>query len=312
MKIPTTFISYAWQNSKEDEWVKVLASRLRECGVDAKLDKWELAPGDRLPLFMEQSIANNDFVIIVCTPKYKEKSNLRLGGVGYEGDLITSELLSGFNRRKFIPVLQSGDLATSVPNWLKGVYTIDLRTSELYEDGFYDLFATLTNTRESAPKLGNSINLFKVGGNSEISDSQKEIFNDIKMIGVVKHEVSTPINDGSRGSALYKIPIKLSSVPDARWKELFIQAWKHPSRFTLMHRPNIAKVAGDKIILDGSTMEELRDYHRETLKLAVNNANELYKQFLEEKKLMDEAEKHNLDTHRKNIDDISDSLSFDN
>jgi hypothetical protein len=40
-----------------------------------------------------------------------------------------------------------------------------------------------------------------------------------------------------------------------------------------MHRPGIASVAGDKVILDGTTIEEVGKYHAETLRLVVDKVN---------------------------------------
>ena len=72
MTNPTAFISYAWENSEAQKWVKDLATKLRTDGVDVKLDQWEVVPRDQLPHFMEKSVRENDLVLIVCTPKYKE------------------------------------------------------------------------------------------------------------------------------------------------------------------------------------------------------------------------------------------------
>lgn len=36
-----------------------------------------------------------------------------------------------------------------------------------------------------------------------------------------------------------------------------------------MHRPGIASVVDDEILLNGTTIEEVREYHRETLKLCI-------------------------------------------
>lgn len=45
-----------------------------------------------------------------------------------------------------------------------------------------------------------------------------------------------------------------------------------------MHRPGIARVVGDQIVLDGTTVEEVRRYHLTTLKLAVKVTNEQFDQ----------------------------------
>jgi hypothetical protein len=82
MAAPKVFISYAWESDEHRNWVKSLAARLRGDGVETVLDQWELAPGDQLPRFMERSVRESDFVLIVCTPKYQEKSDARLWGRG--------------------------------------------------------------------------------------------------------------------------------------------------------------------------------------------------------------------------------------
>ena len=84
MSPPKAFISYAWDDETKP-WVSRLAEQLRADGIDCRIDVWELVEGDKLPHFMERSIRDSDFVIIVCTPKYKQKSDQRSGGVGYEG-----------------------------------------------------------------------------------------------------------------------------------------------------------------------------------------------------------------------------------
>src|SRR5689334_21959276 len=103
IKPPTVFVSYAWEDDVK-VWVRNFATRLRrEGGVDVQIDQWHVAPGDPLTVFMERAVRTNDFVLIVCTPKYKIKSDARQGGVGYEGNIITGEVFTKANHRKFIP-----------------------------------------------------------------------------------------------------------------------------------------------------------------------------------------------------------------
>ena len=113
MTPPPIFISYSWDNEIHKEWVRSLAGRLRKDGVNVTLDRWHTAPGDKLPAFMERAIRDNRFIVIICTPRYKSRSDERLGGVGYEGDIMTAEVMIKQNNRKFIPVLRSR--VTTVP-----------------------------------------------------------------------------------------------------------------------------------------------------------------------------------------------------
>jgi hypothetical protein len=131
---PRAFISYAWESTELKTWVKSLSTRLRQDGVEVLLDQWAVAPGDQLPSFMEGAIRDNDFVVIICTPTYKAKSESRKGGVGYEGDIMTAEVLQSRNNRKFIPVLKLADMDASLPSWLQGKYFIDLRGDPYSEE----------------------------------------------------------------------------------------------------------------------------------------------------------------------------------
>lgn len=96
---------------------------------------------------------------------------------------------------------------------------------------------------------------------------------EVRMTGIDTNSMTSPRNDGTPGSALYRVPITLSASPDHLWAQLFVRHWDRPSRFTTMHRPGIASVAGNRISLNGTTIEEVERYHLDTLKLAVNAAN---------------------------------------
>jgi len=306
---PTTFISYAWESIDLKNWVKELATRLRQNGIDAKLDQWEIVPGDQMPHFMEKSVRENDYVIIICTPEYKTKSENRIGGVGYEGDIMTAEVLQNANHRKFIPILKSGTKETSIPSWLQGKYFVNLSNDHHFKKNFEDLITTILNVREVAPSLGKISNKYNKVATKQSDEPIKG--EEIKIKGIIIDEVSLPLNDGSRGSALYKIPFELNKRPDYEWINLFIQAWNRPSRFTSMHRPGIASVYGNKIVLDGTTIEEVEKYHKDTLKLAVSTANNALREIKLQKKLREEAERKREEGHEKTIKNVSKRINFD-
>lgn len=308
MNNPRTFISYAWESDEIKQWVKNLAAELRNDGIDAKLDQWEIIPGDRMPHFMEKSVRENDYVLIICTPKYKSKSENRIGGVGYEGDIMTAEVLQKLNHRKFIPILKSGTNQTAIPSWLSGKYYVDLSNEQHYSNNYSDLTTTLFNKRETAPKLG----VPKENSKTNLKATKiPTIENQVKIKGIIIDEITEPINDGTAGSALYKIPFELNKTPSQGWRDYFVQAWNFPPSFSTMHRPGIASTYGNKIILDGTTIEEVEKYHKETLKLCVNVANEHIEQI--ELKRNQEIERKAIEReiHKKNIDDISNRISFD-
>lgn len=153
-KAPTAFLSYSWDSASHRKWARLLASRLREDGVDVTLDYWHVQPGDQVAKFMESAVRENDFVLIVCTPRYRERSNGRLGGVGYEGNVMTGEVLNTGNERKFIPLLRSGEWTESAPSWLSGKVAVDLRGDPYSEERYRDLLQTLHGAREAPPPVG--------------------------------------------------------------------------------------------------------------------------------------------------------------
>jgi hypothetical protein len=151
---PKAFISYSWDDPSHKTWVRQLATRLRQDGVETILDQWHAAPGDQLPAFMEKAVRDNDFVLIVCTPRYKEKYDDRGGGVGYEGDIIQGEVFIRHNPRKFIPILRIGQWEDVSPSALFGKYYIDLRDGPAYEENYRELLLTLHGQRSQPPAIG--------------------------------------------------------------------------------------------------------------------------------------------------------------
>jgi hypothetical protein len=151
---PTVFISYSWDDEAHKHWVRQLATQLRTDGVDVHLDHWHAVPGDQLPEFMEREIRDNDYVLIICTPKYKDRSDKRIAGVGYEGDIMTGEVFTKQNHRKFIPVLARGPWTEASPSWLVGRRYIDLSDAARYTAGYSELKKTILGIRDQPPPLG--------------------------------------------------------------------------------------------------------------------------------------------------------------
>ncbi|MEP6635733.1 MAG: hypothetical protein ABJB97_03340 [Acidobacteriota bacterium] len=133
----------------------------------------------------------------------------------------------------------------------------------------------------------------------------------VRMVGVVTAEVGTPRNDGSPGSSLYKIPIKIEPSPAHEWGRFFAEAFDHPSQYTSMHRPGIASVSGDRIVLDGTTMEELEKTQMATLKLAVAQANQEYIALLAARRSMADKKRQDEEKHRREVEEAAKKIKFD-
>lgn len=133
----------------------------------------------------------------------------------------------------------------------------------------------------------------------------------IKIIELIADEVGVPRDGGKRGSALYAVPFRLSREPSEPWCEFFVDAWNRPAQFTSMHRPGIARVERDRIVLDGTTIEEVERYHLDTLKLAVQRANELAAQWSRSKRQHAKEDSDRQEEHRRRVKEAAKRLRFD-
>lgn len=144
MTIPKVFVSYSHDSQIHKKWVLEFATRLRNVGVDAGLDQWDLGPGDDIPLFMERNLATCDRVIMVCTEKYVERANAGAGGVGYEKMIVTAALMQGIDSNKVIPIIRQ-DGTHSVPTFLRSKLYIDFSRHDQYEEAIDDLTRAIHN-----------------------------------------------------------------------------------------------------------------------------------------------------------------------
>jgi hypothetical protein len=153
---PRAFLSYSWDSPEHQHWVVKFAARLQgESGVEIIFDRWRLNPGDDKLHFMEQAVADSDFVIVVCTPNYAERANKRKGGVGYESTVITAEMADQMLTNKFVPVLRKGTWTSSLPTYLKSRMGVDLADDPYREDEYESLIRALHKEPVQPPLLGN-------------------------------------------------------------------------------------------------------------------------------------------------------------
>lgn len=151
---PSCFISYAWEDSAHEAWILGLATKLKESGVDVHIDKWDTRLGDDLAHYMETSVRESDFVVIVCTPSYAQKSNEGTGGAGYEKQVVTGELLYGKNPSKFIPLIRKGPVVDALPSFLKPRKYIDFRDDSKFQARFTELLDHLRTSQSHGTQRG--------------------------------------------------------------------------------------------------------------------------------------------------------------
>lgn len=129
--LPRVFFSYSWESDAHKDWVRNFAERLTQNGVNVRLDQWHIGPGQSLTQFMEAEVHASDFALVICTKAYCRKALAREGGVGYEQQIITGNIVAGKPREQFIPLVRDGEFAPgaecSIPGQFMGVYAVDMR-----------------------------------------------------------------------------------------------------------------------------------------------------------------------------------------
>ena len=141
--LTSVFLSYSWDSDEHKRWVAALGSKLKAHEVAVKLDQTDLRPGADLTRYMEASVRESDYVLLICTPAFAARADDRVGGVGYEQAVVTGEIFSGTaHPEKFIPVLR-GDPATSVPTFLRSRLWVDFQDDKVFDKAFAELLSTV-------------------------------------------------------------------------------------------------------------------------------------------------------------------------
>lgn len=160
-RLPTrVFISYAWEDESYKLRVKAFATRLREDGIDARLDLWHTGEGRTLPEFMNSEVRNADKILVLCSPAYRRKVHLmedreNISGVGWEMALLTSRIWANVDSGgKGIPVLFQGEWAEAAPDYLLAMPRVDLSDEATFEENYIELLRRITGKTETAPTLG--------------------------------------------------------------------------------------------------------------------------------------------------------------
>ena len=145
---PKVFVSYSWNPPSNQRNVFELINKLELDEVNVVYDKKDLLPGQDMNYFMENVLTSDeiDAVIIVCNKDYADKANKRSGGVGYESEIILTEIRNKPLQRKYIPVVieHDGNGELPLPNFLKSRLCIDLSK----DTGYGELLNAIRSLKE--------------------------------------------------------------------------------------------------------------------------------------------------------------------
>ncbi len=136
IKSPRVFISYTGANIDNRNWVKDFAIKLRNNGVNARIDIFHLKPGQDLPQWMTNEVIMADKVLIICDKYYAEKADYRKGGVGWETMIIQGDMLSKQEQNKYVAILRDNDIDQNLPIYVKSKYALNWSDERQMEHDF--------------------------------------------------------------------------------------------------------------------------------------------------------------------------------
>jgi len=151
---PRVFISYAGNDTENAAWVKDLASKLRECGIDARLDIFHLKPGFDLPQWMTNEVVLAGKVLLICDNYYMQKANFKKGGVGWETMIIQGDMLvQGNNKQKYIAIVREEEVEKALPIYIRSKFALNWGKKPISQEQLEELVLRLYDC-DIEPELG--------------------------------------------------------------------------------------------------------------------------------------------------------------
>ncbi len=256
------FISHASED--KNAVARPLAEELKRRGFSVWYDEYVLKLGDSLPGEIDRGLANARFGVVILSSHFFAKNWPRRELDG----LAAREVRGG--RKVILPVwheVDAGEVEKHSPTLAAklavstslGLGTVVEKIVEVLESG-----------RSSPAEPAKPEPYVAKTAEHPVPNAEEPV----RIVGIVEEAVGRPRNDGTRGSGLYPVSLRLSRTPSRVWAELFVETWNHPPQFTTRHRPGIASVVGDSIVLAKTTVEELEEVHKETLRHVLARVNE--------------------------------------
>jgi len=214
----TIFIAYSWDSLEHKNWVRSIADKILASGVQVLLDQYDIQPGESITHFMETSISKADKVVVVLTPQYKEKSIESKGGVGYEQQIISGEIMSGIDRKKFIPLMKHGEYEAgdecAVPPHFMGISTIDFREPSKEPESLEQLLRVIYDEPKYVkPSLGTKPNFTRDVINSSFLINLDQNFSCLQPDNLLI-DIFLRISDLIKINTTYELNFSIESISD--------------------------------------------------------------------------------------------------
>lgn len=152
---PKVFISYSHENLQFEQTVLTFTNKLRAEGIDANIDLYEEAPAEGWPRWMDNQIRTADFVLVICTKSYFDKTipeNNQGKGVSWEVNIVYQYIYDNYSENtKFIPVVFNDSDIDNIMVPLKSFTYYNVNSSDGYDRLYWRLRGV---SKIQKPELG--------------------------------------------------------------------------------------------------------------------------------------------------------------
>lgn len=191
---PRVFISHAGEDRQR--FVMAFAQRLRENGVDAWLDQWEMKPGDHfVEKIFEQGLRDADAVIIVLSAASVNKPWVR-------EELNVSVVKRVQEGLKLIPVVID---ACEIPECLQATLWQRIEDLQSYDDAFQRILAAIFE-RSGKPDLGEPPERFAAPKLPDSTGTDERVLSAIYLHEVLGRQSWVGVSDLRATPALAQAP----------------------------------------------------------------------------------------------------------
>ena len=141
------FISYCRSDADTDQ-IKQLKDKVQKDGFEVIIDDGVLRHGHEVTEFMEKSIRESKYILVICTSEYKNRADNRGSnptGVAYEARLLASHMNK--KTKIVIPIIQGSEISV-LPDFLEGIFALFLKQINTNKESYNKLLDSLKEEKE--------------------------------------------------------------------------------------------------------------------------------------------------------------------
>ncbi|MCM3342725.1 toll/interleukin-1 receptor domain-containing protein [Paenibacillus sp. MER TA 81-3] len=300
--MPTLFLSHS---SKDKFFVRKLAEELTQNGVKVWIDEAEIKIGDSLIEKITAGVKDADYLVIVLSHNSVEST-----WVQKELQMAISREMLG--TKVILPLLIE---KCEIPLFLQDKLYADFTNPDHFDKSFTQLLHAvgIENNQQSQkaatkkkktrkdilkeePILPRELQL-----KYKLQQSQLELFEDIKIVGVDKNKTYNP--DPSK--KLFNVYFNLSHSPSREWVEIF-DAERRVPRHTMWRKAWIE----DTFIVVHCCLNEIKKYHLLDITEDVLNSNNKYREYLKNIEMQQQRKASREEKEKHELNEVLDSLEF--